>query len=246
MMQGLISLPALERALSRQRLQGYRLAADRDEVDGLARYLWNLALASALQPVLHVLEVTFRNEIHRAAVRLMEGRSYAYDRIPSWLDAKPTMLLEHEARKVESAKEQLGTDPRSQTEGHLVAKLDFGFWVSLCRDPYGDWRGAGPRLWPRALGLAFRSRPANVATRSQVFHRFDRIRQYRNRVAHHEPVWDRDFVGNHDFIVESLGWMSPKLAHAVRVMSPALLTYNAGPEAFRSSAGLLLGTPALS
>jgi hypothetical protein len=240
--QPLISLPALERALSPERLAAYRQPGDRDETDGVARYLWNLALANALQPALHALEITFRNEIARAAAKLTQNRQFAVVRIPSWLDAIPTMLLTHEAEKVERAKNELGTDPKSQTEGHLIAKLDFGFWVALCREPYADLRGAGPRLWPRALDLAFRKRPKSVTTRAEILHRFDHIRKYRNRVAHHEPIWDRTYVKEHDYILESLSWMHPKLADAVRELSPAVATFQAGPAAYRPHAETLLGT----
>lgn len=240
--QPLVSYAALERAFSRQRLEAYRQPEDRDAADGVARYAWNMALANAHQNMLHVLEVVFRNELSRAASKLTEKRGYTWDRIPSWMDAAPSMLLAHEAGKVARAKSQIGTDPRSQTEGHLIAKLDFGFWVALCRDSYADWRPDGPRLWPRMLGLAFRSRPAHVTTRNQILHQFDRIRQYRNRVAHHEPIWDRGYLAEHEYILESLGWMAPKLADAVRALSPALPLFHAGPGAFRPYADTLLGT----
>ena len=240
--QALISLAALERALSPQRLRAYRLESDRDETDAVARYLWNLALVNAVGPVLHALEITFRNEISRAAAKLMEKRAYAHDRIPSWLDATPTMLLEHEAEKVARAKERLGTDKPSQTEGHLIAQLDFGFWVALCRDPYADWRASGPRLWPRLLDLAFRRRPADVATRSAIHQRFDAIRRFRNRIAHHQPIWDRDYLAWHEYALESLAWMSPKLAEATRAMSFAPRTFADGPGVYRPHAERLLGT----
>jgi hypothetical protein len=232
----------LERALSPQRLRAYRLDSDRDETDGIARYLWNLALVNAIGPVLHTLEITFRNEISRAAVRLMEKRAFRHDRIPSWLDATPTMLLEHEAEKVVRAKERLGTDKPSQTEGHLIAQLDFGFWVALCRDPYSDWRAAGPRLWPRLLDLAFLKRPADVTTRSGIHQRFDAIRHFRNRIAHHQPIWDRDYLAWHEYVLESLAWMSPKLADATRAMSIAPRTFTDGPGAYRPRAETLLGS----
>lgn len=196
-----------------------------------------------MQPVLHTLEVTFRNEVHRAAAKVTATRGYAYDRIPSWLDATPTMLMENEQRKVENAKEHLGSDTRSQTEGHLIAKLDFGFWVALCRHSYDDWRSSGPRLWPRALEHSFRSRPPNVTMRSQLHQRFDPIREFRNRVAHHEPIWDRGYLAHHEYVIDSLSWMSPKLAEAVRAMSSAVAVYNEGPAAFRSQAVRLIGTP---
>jgi hypothetical protein len=240
--KSLISLPALERALSPERIAAYRHPADRDETDGIARYLWNLALANALQPALHALEITFRNEIARAAMKLTAKRDFKVVRIPSWLDADPTMLLEHEAEKVQRAKKELGTSPTSQTEGHLIAKLDFGFWVALCRDAYADVRGEGPRLWPRALDLAFRKRPKSVTTRAEVFHRFDHIRKYRNRVAHHEPIWDRTYLKEHQYILESLSWMHPKLADAIGAISPAEPAFRAGPAAYRPHAETLLGT----
>jgi hypothetical protein len=240
--QPLISLAALERALSPERIAGYRCLEDRDVTDGLARYLWNIALGNAIQPALQTLEITFRNEMARAAAKITAGRRYTVDRIPSWLDARPTMLLENERKKVDRAKADLGTGAKSQTEGHLIAKLDFGFWVALCREPYNDVRGEGPRLWDRALDMVCRRRPASATTRADIFHRFDRVRSYRNRVAHHEPIWDRQYLDSHRYILESLAWMHPKLADAIRATSPAEATFRAGPAGYRAHAETLLGT----
>jgi hypothetical protein len=242
--QPFVSIRALERALSPQRLRAYGDPSDRDDADRVARYIWNLALSNALQPVLHALEVAFRNEISRAAAKLTSGRSYRTSGIDSWLDADPSMLMERERRKVMDAKERLGSDPSSQTEGHLIAKLDFGFWVALCRDAYTDTRSEGPRLWPRALSLAFRRRPPSVTTRAEILHRFDRIRRYRNRVAHHEPIWDREYLAEHDYVLDSLAWISPALADALRPISPAGPTFRGGPAAYRPHAETLLGTSA--
>lgn len=238
----MISYAALERVFSAPRLQAYGAPGDRDESDRVARYFWNLALVSAIQPALHVLEIAFRNEMARAAARITAARSFRTAGIPSWLDASPSMLMEHERRKVADAKERLAGDPRRRTEGDLIAKLDFGFWVALCRDSYADTRGDGPRLWPRALDIAFQKRPRSVNTRAEVYHRFDRIRKFRNRVAHHEPIWDRDYLAQHEHVLESLGWMSPKFADALRTVSPAPAVFNAGPYAYRPHAETLLGT----
>lgn len=240
--QPLISLAALERALSPERIAAYRLAGDRDDTDGIARYLWNMALGNAIQPALQTLEISFRNEIARAAAKITSKRTYTVGRFPSWLDAHPTMLLPNERVKVERAKTELGTDPESHTEGHLIAKLDFGFWVALCRESYSDVHGQGPRLWDRALDLVCRKRPANVTTRAEIFRQFNRIRVFRNRVAHHEPVWDRDYLDEHQHILESLGWMLPKLADAVRATSPAERVFRDGFLAYRPHAETLLGT----
>lgn len=243
-MQPLVSLAALERALSPERLRAYRCLDDRDETDGLARYIWNAALVTAIQPLLHVIEIAFRNELSRAARTITASRSYRYDSIPSWLDAVPSMLLEHEREKVVHAKTYLGDDPRSQTEGHLIAKLDFGFWIALCREPYSDRRADGPRLWNRALTMVCAKRPAQVATRAEIYHRFDDVRKYRNRIAHHEPIWDRDFMSRFAFLIDTLRWMSPKMADAVEQTSAARPLFAAGPAAYRPYAETFLGTGA--
>jgi hypothetical protein len=44
--------------------------------------------------------------------------------------------------------------------------------------------------------------------------------------------------------LESLGWISPKFADALRTVSPAPAIFNAGPRAFRPHAETLLGTGA--
>lgn len=44
----LLTLAVLHRALWQQRLDAYRHPSDADDTDTLARYLWNMGLASAL------------------------------------------------------------------------------------------------------------------------------------------------------------------------------------------------------
>lgn len=239
--QPLISYAALERAISGERLRAYGDSARPDSRAAVTRYVWNLALVNAMMPILHTLEIAFRNELARAGGKITGKRPFQTADVPSWLDAQPTMLMESEHRKVLNAKERLGTDPSKRTEGRLIAKLDFGFWVALCRDSYTDTRSSGPRLWPRALDHAFQKRPNSVTTRSEVFHRFDRIRKFRNRVAHHEPIWDHEYLANHEYILESLGWISPKLADALRQMSPASAVFNEGPAAYEAYTARLLG-----
>lgn len=240
--QPLISYAALERVFSPERLASYADPAKLDPVETVARYLWELALVAAMHPVLHSLEVAFRNELARAAGKLVAGRAFSTAGIPSWLDAVPSMLMDREREKVLAAKERMGADPRRWTEARLIAKLDFGFWVALCRDSYTDTRASGPRLWPRALDIAFQRRPRTVTTRAEVYHRYDRIRKFRNRVAHHQPVWNQDYLGQHEYILESLSWISPKLSDAARQLSAAPAVFRAGPGAYRPLAEQLLGS----
>jgi len=75
------NLRALRHALSDERLDGYADPADSDPLEAIARYLWNMALGSALQPALHVFEGS-AGEVsgHRASHRGIASAGSAMDR----------------------------------------------------------------------------------------------------------------------------------------------------------------------
>ncbi len=49
-------------------------------------------------------------------------------------------------------------------------------------------------------------------TRSQIFHALDPLRDLRNRVSHHEAVWDRKLNRSHREILETIAWINRDLA----------------------------------
>ncbi|HEX2080431.1 MAG TPA: hypothetical protein VHG08_22200 [Longimicrobium sp.] len=245
----ILTLAALHRALSQQRLDAYALASDRDELDRVARYLWNIALGSTLQATLHVFEVTLRNAIFTTSVKLVDTSRLHMPDVPCWLDAhNSTLLYADEAAEVRRAKTYLSTDPRRRTPGHLVARLSFGFWVQLTARAYSELRADGPKLWPRGLSTVFPFKwpPGSKrivpdhGDREMVFKRLHEIRELRNRIAHHDPIWDLDLASRYDRILEILGWMSTRIVDAVRDLDrfPAVLA--GGPEAYRVEAERLL------
>lgn len=244
-----LSLAAVHKALSQQRLDAYVTASDRDEIDRVARYLWNMALASALQGSLHVFEVTLRNAIYGASVKLIDTSKLRMPDIPCWLDAVGCNLLyPSEVAEVRRAKNWLSPDSRRRTAGHLIAKLGLGFWVQLTARAYSELRADGPKLWPRGLPLVFPFRwpPGSKKVvpdhtdREMVFNRLQRIRELRNRVAHHEPIWDRDAAATYATLLEVLGWMSQKMAAAVITLDAVPRVIADGAEAFRPQAERLL------
>jgi hypothetical protein len=205
----ILSLAALQRALSQQRLDAYRQLSDRDDADALARYLWNMALASALQPTLHTFEITLRNAIYTTSVKLIDSSRLHMPDVPCWLDARnSTLLYAREAAEVVRAKAYLGAEPRRRTPGHLIAKLSFGFWVQLTARVYSEHRADGPKLWPRGLPSVFPSRwpPGSKklvprhGDREMIYGRLHEIRELRNRIAHHAPsgtaTWRRSMRGS--------------------------------------------------
>lgn len=228
-----LSYGALLLSLSRIRISAYSLETDTDSVDAVARYLWNIALVAALQPVLHVAEVAFRNALYDVGVETTAGRITTIRAVPCWLDAAPTLLERMEHEDVMDAIQRLGHGRRRHTPGHLVGELGFGFWIRLCHRPYEHGRMSGPRLWPTAT-KRFPNCPRTNRNRVDIGRAFGELRDFRNSLAHHQPIWDRKPVQVHTRALELIDWMSPQLCNATRAASQLQRVYNAGPGYFKS------------
>lgn len=178
--------------LSRERLESYQ----RDGIDehhAVRRYCWNVALSEALYGPLHVAEIALRNALD-AALSQYTGR-------PDWLLSELDFLDEHGRESVAVARAKLGA---AAGQGKLVAELTFGFWTSLLNKRYEQ------TLWVKAIHGAFPGLAASERTRRTVSSRMEKIRDLRNRVFHHEPIWYRQtLAADHADLRAAIGWLSP-------------------------------------
>lgn len=227
-----ITYAVLSKSLSRNRLATYSITADLDSSDAVARYLWNLALSAAMQPVVHTLEISFRNALFDVGNEAAAKSPFATRIVPSWLDAKPSMLASQEEADVTKAVQRLGRNSKRHTAGHLVGHLSFGFWIRLCNSPYEQGRPNGPALWPLAA-KRFPNCPRTERTRERIRDAFDEVREFRNRMAHHQPIWDTSVLAMHDQAIEQIRWMNAKLAAVTQHYSQLAAVFNAGPAAWR-------------
>ena len=178
--------------LSRERLESYQRDGASDQI-AVARYCWNVALAEALYPSLHVVEIALRNALDAALAR--------YTGDSGWLQAQVDFLDERGRGSVSLARAKLG--PR-ESHGKLVAELTFGFWTSLLNKAYEQ------SLWVEALHEAFPGLRPSQRTRRTVSSRMNKIRDLRNRVFHHEPIWYRQTLAvDHADLLGAIEWLSP-------------------------------------
>lgn len=208
------------KSLSVERLSTYRTFAGSRLTDSLRLYTWNTAISAAFYGPLQGLEVALRNAMHREL-------SWRYG--PSWFDNPDTALDEHALRNIDRAKMTLGRTDREIDAAQVVAALAFGFWVSLvdsggkqisgCKADYEEtlWRPALHRVFP----------PHKSLTRKMAHKPLNYLRNFRNRIAHHEPIFKRDLCRDHETILEVTKWISPGTAawicHHSRVSELLLL-----------------------
>jgi hypothetical protein len=193
----------LQVPLSQVRLQEYR-PPDGSDLEMITNYFWDIALAEALLPALHGVELALRNSLHTQLTLHYGSNMWFY---------MPNVLEPGQLSQLAGALRQLADRRTQPTDGHIVAELTFGFWVTLISDRYQQ------RLWqPNGYAL-LKSVFPNVTglSRQQIHQRYNLIRrELRNRVFHHEAIWDRpNLQQEHRDIREAIRWISPTLEHAI-------------------------------
>lgn len=215
------------RATAPDRFDAYKRHGDADELDALARYVWNIELSKALHPKLHVLEVTFRNQLHNALTALYG---------PRWFDL-PTLLQPNSANKVLVAKQELTRAGKPHGPGQIVASLSFGFWTQLYGPVYDSniGRRTVAHVFPHYKG------PAHLQ-RSLIAPLLKNARLLRNRVSHFEHIaFDPKMPTVHQEISKLIEWMNPELAEISSVGDDLLSIYGKTWRAYRPTVEDLFG-----
>jgi hypothetical protein len=246
--------PEAVEILSRDRLEAFRDKADESDKVLVGRYLLNAAIAEAMHPFLHAVEVVLRNRVNEAASAkypMDPDLPHQYYHYPSWLDATAGPIVVSHQKHVSVAKDKvskelrrrygpgLASARRMRTPGRLVAALPFSFWVFLFDTGYSGTRDAPGSLWPELLPAVFPHKKPNVPFRD-IRSRLRHLHVVRNRVMHYERIypysegkglpWNPMTIRRE--ILELLGWMSPRAEELVarfdrlpEVMDPLNLRY---------------------
>ena len=179
----------LQSTISATRLDKYLVASSGDLAAALDFYEFNSRLSEAFYTPLQSLEICMRNTID---CQLLE--TYG----PAWFDDRISPLAASAQMAIRDARGMIRL-PDPIPRGSLIAELKFSFWVGLLGSGYDA------SLWRRALYRGFRA--GGGRRRADVHGRFNALRRFRNRVAHHEPIFHRDPVSVHAEILEAIGWM---------------------------------------
>ncbi len=214
-------------SLAPDRFDAYSRPQDKDRLDSIARYAWNIDVSKALQPKLHAVEVTFRNQLHNA-LTVLHGAN--------WYDT-PRLLHQAQVSQVNDAKATLTSARKPHDPGRIVAGLSFGFWTKLYGRNYDMTIGRMTvhSVFPHYSGTAHLQR-ALIAPILRD------IRLLRNRVAHFEHVvFDPDLPRYHQQMVSLITWMNPQMASISDIGDDLLSIYGRTWRDYRSIAETLFG-----
>jgi hypothetical protein len=217
--------------LSKGRFERFLRDAGRDEVEALRLYLWNTAAAAAFYSPLQVLEVALRDAINR---------ELCADHGDRWWERWDIHLDWRALQQIDSVTSRLTSRKQPVTNTNVVASLTLGFWVKMLapgpRNIYEEqfWRKSLYRAFPFAKGDA----QLKTFKRVEVFKPINGLNEFRNRVAHHVPIYDEDLNQHIDTIKRVSGWIAPAaktMADAFDNCTPllALISHDASSKTFK-------------
>lgn len=158
---------------SNARLGRYLKACKGNKRKAMLLYRYNVQLSQRLYGVICIFEVMLRNAINDHYV------SYFCDK--DWIinNAGVGQLLEHETTKINETKNNY-VSKGTYSNDKMVASFMFGFWTYLfTKHNYA--------LGGKTLLRIFPNRIKNTRQKD-VYREITEIREFRNRIAHHEPI----------------------------------------------------------
>lgn len=171
----------IRRSFSAERMQTYEAAAARYAtcIHPFQLYQWNMQISGAFMLPLHTCEIVIRNAVAEA-IALRHGPAWPWRE--SFRLSLPSRVHGYSARE-ELRRVASGC---SSTAG-VVAALRFAFWQQMFTQRFDQslWSGTLQRVLPGSRGDAHRARAGAYAD-------LERVRQLRDRIAHHEPIFARD------------------------------------------------------
>ncbi|MCK8540590.1 Abi family protein [Yersinia ruckeri] len=232
-----MTITAITQSLSTPRFATYQLPilGGTSPEQCLGMYLWNKQLASAFLPVLQIVEISLRNAIHQSYVAAQEAEIEKSFPQPTWAARKEaakswfinvfTPINNREAnRNIEAAKRQLTIDRKLHTPENIIAKLTFGFWVSLVKNDYDTRRATYLTLWPDLRAEVFPNavdtNTRNPLSINSIGNELKEINKIRNRLSHHEPLWRNNsayqveeiinkVIEHYDRCLKVINWINP-------------------------------------
>ena len=220
---------------SAARVNRYLIATSNSTGRAVKLYKANLKVSQAFHPLLGVLEVIFRNRLNdiltshftdpdwiinqKAGFMSDPSLRYTYKRTGQ---QKTNDFLKREINKAEKKLQKTRT---TITSGKIIAEQTLGFWTDLFEvHHYRLLRGKPIQI--------FHSLPAGHG-RKEVNDELDKVRRFRNRINHNEPICFNDNVIDftetlevHKSITNLLVWIDPEIIKLISDIDKVKKTIN--------------------
>ena len=163
-------------------------------------YEKNLLLSKKYYIPLSILEVSLRNAINTHFEKFYGA---------GWLINEASFLQRDQIKKIEEAKHKIRARKEEISKEKLLAELSLGFWVNLFKKPYEQ------QMRISSLRQIFSNLPKKEEkhiSRKELFAALNHIRNFRNRIFHHEKIVGKQVFQNiEQEINDMIGYLDQEL-----------------------------------
>lgn len=186
---------AIKNALSAARVGTYEAATKvlPSLTGALTLYAWNAQVAAAMLAPLHLCEVVIRNAV-ADAIASVYGPQWPWSQ--GFVQSLPNPSMGYQARQ-----DLLNMRAGKTSVGKVIPELKFVFWQTLFTKRFDH------RLWQPHLMTVLPHMDTTKSVpelRQLIYSELEQLRKLRNRIAHHEPIFQRnlsdDLQKAHDLI----------------------------------------------
>jgi hypothetical protein len=205
----------LEYFVSQPRLNRFLIACDNSKSKAQKLYRINLRVSQSFYPIFNLFEIFIRNSFNYQVSAHFVNPNWIMTERNGFMSSPSLSGSKFFLRKcVDSAEQSIIRKGGTLTSGKIIAEQTLGFWTSLFDTHHY-------RLIGGCVIHTFGNKPAQI-NRSIISQKLNRIREFRNRIYHNEPIC---FDGNSiDFseailikndIYEILNWIDTDLTDYV-------------------------------
>lgn len=159
----------------------------------MALYQWNVKISASLFEQIQYLEITLRNAVCEALHQAV-GEKWAWN----------TSFAINFPKKTQKTLQKLANDNRIKTLDQAIPHLHFAFWQSIFTSRFDN------KIWQMQLYTIFPNAPIQPykILRTEIHQDLDNLRELRNRIAHHEPIFQRDLQKDFETIHKIISYRS--------------------------------------
>lgn len=222
----------IDQLITNERINSYRkVFRPTNDIELMGVYLWNTHVSGTFYPIISLAEITLRNAIDQTLQAhlgrfwwkhsRLRYRSFKPDTAPPLSVQKLSDSFRWATHKYISAQRYRYNITGSIKPHHngVVAQTEFSTWEHILGDEFmGD-----NLIWPSQLGTVFAGTWPNTHAGTVLTFIRDlvtTVREFRNRLFHHEPVWKKFGVNTESDALLYLREKIVKIENLVALIHP--------------------------
>ncbi len=181
-----VDLENIRKYISDARLQNYLFVCQNNYPKTLKLYQANMRLSQSFYPLLSLVEVILRNALNNELTSYFGDKDWLLNQLNGFMMDKALIYTDRTGQRKEnfflkySVEKSMKNLSKPITQGKIIADLNFGFWTTLFNKTHLKiLKGIPMRI--------FVNLPSGF-NRSTVYKILDKLREFRNRVYHNEPI----------------------------------------------------------